>query len=132
MHDPAGQLGGPEHDVEVLAPVELGSEPTDTGQQVAAEARQVPEVGIGQQEFRIPVGLEVGMVGPVDLVELVLVGVDDVDVVVGRHRLGHLGQGLRLEQVVVVEEEDELAPWRRPGHGCSSGRCRRSPPWSTP
>ena len=49
-----------------------------------------------------------GLAGTIQLVELVLVGVDDVHVGFDHDHRGDLSQGLRVEQVVVVEEDDEL------------------------
>ena len=78
MGDGTGPFRGPEHQVEVLAPVHLGSEAPDLLDQSAADDGQVSEVRIGQEQIRAPVRFEVGEAALAALVELVLVRIDQI------------------------------------------------------
>ncbi len=121
VHHPSRHLGGPEHHVEVLAPVELGTEPSDAPQEFVADGRDVPEVGVGEQQIGVPIGFELGLILAIHLVQLVLVRVDDIGVVLGRDHGGDPSQGIGREEIVVIDQHDEL-PYG--GHQCPVGRPR--------
>ena len=64
----------------------------------------------GAEQVRVEVGLKVRLeVVDVLEVDLVLVGIEDLDVRVGIDRADALIEGLRLELVVMVGEDDEVA-----------------------
>ena len=63
----------------------------------------------GAEQVRVEVGLEVRLeVVDVLEIDLVLVGIEDLDVRVGVDRANALIKGLRLELVVMVGEDDEV------------------------
>ena len=110
VDDPTGHLAHPERQVVVLGAVVALAEPADTAHDVGAHHRQVGGVHLAAQALGRPVGFAELVVEVAVVVDLVLVGVEVVDVVVLRDLPGVGGQRARRQQVVVVEQHDELAP----------------------
>ena len=116
--DAFGALGQPQDQVVVLAAVEVLAQAPDLLDQGPPGHGQVAHVVVGGQLVRRPVRLDVRVVQLPCRVQLVLVGVQDVDGRVGVEPPHHLGQGVRLELVVVVQEGHVLPG----GHGqCGVG-----------
>ena len=109
MGDPAGLLGEPQHELEVLDVVERGIEAAERERDRTAHDEEMAHVHHAPEEPRRPVRLEqrVGR-APVPL-DVLLVGVDRVQRRVGVQSPDDLGQGRGMELVVVVEHPDELA-----------------------
>ena len=99
----------------VLRAVEPGAEAADLLDQRPPQHRQVGAVVLRAQSLRRPVRLVERVVDRAVGGDLVLVGVDVVDVRVGVERGGDERQGVGLDAVVVVDEHDELAGRHRQG-----------------
>ncbi len=93
MHDPAGDLGDPQHEVVVLRAVVPLAEAADAPDHLGADDREVAGVHLAAQPLRRPVGLAEQVVEAAGVVDLVLVGVEVVDVVVRGDLGGVAGQG---------------------------------------
>ena len=114
-----GFFGGAEDEVVVLgavvgaALVDLAAGGVGLGdgvEEAAAGDEEVADVIHGAKQVRVEVGLEVRLeVVDVLEVDLVLVGIEDLDVRMGVDRANALIEGLRLELVVMVGEDDEVA-----------------------
>ena len=122
----ASQLGHLQHQVPVLGALEAGIEATDLVDQRASQNAQVTGVHLRPHPLRRPVRLEEGAGVEAAFVDLVLVGVDVVGVRGGVDRLADLGECVGMEQIVVVEEDDEIAPRPSPGRRWRRRLCRRS------
>ena len=113
-----GLLGGAEDEVVVLGTVvgaalvdflAVGSGLGDGVEEATAGDEEVADVVHGAEQVRVEVGLEVRLkVVDVLEVDLILVGIEDLDVRVGVDRADALIEGLRLELVVMVGEDDEV------------------------
>ena len=113
-----GFFGGAEDEVVVLGTVigaalvdllAVGSGLGDGVKEAAAGDEEVADVIHGTEQVRVEVGLEVRLeVVDVLEVDLILVGIEDLDVRVGVDRADTLIEGLRLELVVMVGEDDEV------------------------
>ena len=114
-----GFFGGAEDEVVVLgavvgaALVDLAAGGVGLGdgvEEAAAGDEEVADVIHGAKQVRVEVGLEVRLeVVDVLEVDLVLVGIEDLDVRMSIDRADALIEGLRLELVVMVSEDDEVA-----------------------
>ena len=114
-----GFFGGAEDEVVVLgavvgaALVDLAAGGVGLGdgvEEAAAGDEEVADVVHGAEQVRVEVGLEVRLeVVDVLEVDLVLVGIEDLDVRMSIDRADALIEGLRLELVVMVSEDDEVA-----------------------
>ena len=113
VHDAASAFGDAQHEVVVLRPVEAVPKAAQLLDERAPDDAQVARVHLAAQPVDRPVGLEERIELATPFVDLVLVGVDVVDVRVLVDGRRDLGQGAWVEEVVVVEEGDELAL----GHG---------------
>ena len=113
-----GFFSGAEDEVVVLGAVvgaalvdlpAVGGVLGDGVEEAAAGDEEVADVVHGAEQVRVEVGLEVRL-EVVDVLEvnLVLVGIEDLDVRVGIDRADALIEGLRLELVVMVGEDDEI------------------------
>ena len=113
-----GFFGGAEDEVVVLGTVvgatlvdlpAVGSGLSDGVEEAVAGDEEVADVIHGAEQVRVEVGLEVRLeVVDVLEVDLVLVGIEDLDIRVGIDRANALIEGLRLELVVMVGEDDEV------------------------
>lgn len=113
-----GFFGGAEDEVVVLGTVvgaalvdlpTVGSGLGDGVKEAAAGDEEVADVIHGAEQVRVEVGLEVRLeVVDVLEVDLILVGIEDLGVRVGVDRADALIEGLRLELVVMVGEDDEV------------------------
>ncbi|MCY1378859.1 hypothetical protein D9M69_665250 [compost metagenome] len=114
-------LDGAQHQVVVLgARIGIAQAP-DLPDQVAAVESQVRDQVVRIEQVQVPVALEIGVVAPALLVKLVLVGVEHPGIGVRRDRAHHVEEGVRGQQVVVVEEGD---PVTRGRVQCAVGRGR--------
>lgn len=113
-----GFFGGAKDEVVVLGTVvgaalvdflAVGSGLGDGVEEAAAGDEEVADVIHGAEQVRVEVSLKVRLeVVDVLEVDLVLVGIEDLDVRVGVDRADALIEGLRLELVVMVGEDDEV------------------------
>ena len=117
--DPVGSLRDPHHQLEVLDLVEGRIEAADRVDQRAPHDEQVADVHRPQRVYGRPIGFEERVDDPLVEVELVGVGVDDVECWIRGERLGSAEQRVLGEHVVVIEERHELAS------GGSKRRVRR-------
>src|SRR3546814_6630386 len=92
---------------------------SDWSSDVCSSDLQMADVVLRQQPVGVPVRLEVRFEMRAVLVDLVLVGVDEVEIGLGDDRRRNVMQGVRMQQVVVVERSEE----RRVGKECVS-TCR--------
>ncbi len=111
--DPAGALRQPQHQLEVLHPVEGRVRSAHRFDERAAGQEQVADVHHAAKQFGRPVGLEERLAPPPAPVDLVFVAVDDVGCGLLVQAADALEQCVGVELVVVVEEGDELALRRR-------------------
>ncbi len=109
VHDGSRPLGELQHEVPVLGSLELWIEAADLFDQQAPHHTQVAGVHLSPHSLRRPVGLEerAGVVAAD--ADLVLVGVDVVGVGAPLDCLVDLDECMRVELVVMVEQNDELA-----------------------
>jgi hypothetical protein len=109
VRDRPGLFGGPQRQVVILAAVVAGTDPADPVDQRPAIDRQVAQVHLPTQSLRgelrlgesrpeLPVG-----------VQLILVGVQHVDLRVGCDRIAHPLDGGRCQQIVVIQQRHEFA-----------------------
>ena len=113
-----GLLGGAEDEVVVLGPVvgaalvdlpAVGVGLGDGVEEAAAGDEEVADVVHGAEQVRVEVGFKVRLeVVDVLEIDLILVGIEDLDVRVGIDRADALIEGLRFELVVMVGEDDEV------------------------
>ena len=78
--DAVGDLGDAQEQVVVLRPLEPDAEPAGRLEHLPAEAGEVVDVVVTEQQFRGPVRLELRVVPAAGGVDLVLVAVDQVRV----------------------------------------------------
>ena len=107
--------GQPQDEVVVLAALASLQKPSQSLQPRPAHAHDVPHIVLRPLQRGGPLGFEKRQAAPALLIELVLVGVDEVW---SRRRIDGLRQpqqGLRREDVIVIEEHDKLALGQREG-----------------
>ena len=111
MMDVGRPLGGPQGEIGISSRfVKTSPQSADSFHQVAANHRQVADVVVAQERVGRPVRLEVRVLPMALFRDVVLVGVDEVQVRLGIQCLDHLEQGERRERVVVIEKGDIVAP----------------------
>ena len=102
------ELRASKHEIVILAPLEPGAKPACLLDQGSSVDSQVREVVLTKQQLRIPPALEMRMMAPPLLVELVSVAVDEI----GVRMLVDLGrdqvQRMLGDLVVMIEQSDEL------------------------
>ena len=116
MDDPVGPLGEAQDQVVVLAPVILGAEAADGLDQRSPVDAEMAHIVRGEQQIGGPIGLEERVPALLPrVIDLVLVGVDQV----GRRgvveRADHLEECRRRQDIIMVEEPDELPRGQRQG-----------------
>ena len=96
-------------EIPILAALVAGAETADGAEARGPENGEVAGVVLAEEEIGVPVGLEVGIEAAALFVDLVLVGVEEIERGLGGEGEGDFGEGGGGEFVVVVEERGELA-----------------------
>ena len=109
----------------VLAAVELGTQASDAFDEVAPVGREMARVHARQERIGRPIGLEVRVRQAAAVVDLVFVGVDHVGVGMPFDEARDLEEGVRGEEIVVIEKRDELRPSRGRAPNSTRARCAR-------
>ena len=104
---------GAEREVVVLRAVEVRSHPAEFLEQLPPHHDKMAHVHVRQQQLRRPIRLELRAEADSIDIDFVVVGVQKIGFRMLRDIQGHLGQSVRSQLVVVVEEGEKIAL----GHG---------------
>ncbi len=119
------QFGGAQDEVVILRPVEVGAEPADLADHIAAQRREVARVHRRTKALGRPIGLEeMGRLAAVGQ-HVGLVAVHVVDAVGGVDGRRHPFERRGHELVVVVQQGDEVAASPSPARRSMRRRSRR-------
>ena len=95
--------------VVILAAFEIEAKSAELAHQRRSVNAEMADEILAVKELRIPIRLEISPVTTPLIIELVLIGVEDVGVGMAVDRVRYDGECVRRQKVIVVEQDEEIA-----------------------